>query len=85
VRCIFLRTTSGNETLTYGETSGFPKNCRAIITANIDGWQAKRYTAEDAFNAINRSCGQFGYSWEQKPTWDITQIPTRLGLWYRNP
>jgi hypothetical protein len=31
-----------NATMTYGDT-GFPKNCRAIIAANINSWRAGDY------------------------------------------
>jgi hypothetical protein len=48
---------------TYNASTGLPTNCRAIIQANIDGWKAKRYTAEDAFDSIERNCGANGHSW----------------------
>ena len=51
-----------NTRLTYGNT-GMPKNCRAIIAANIDGWRMGSYTAEEALGSIDRNCGVFGYSW----------------------
>ncbi|MDO5561470.1 MAG: kynureninase [bacterium] len=47
---------------TYGET-GFPKNCRAIIAANIDGYEDGDYTAAEALGSIDRNCGLYGYSW----------------------
>lgn len=51
-----------NQTLKYGNT-GLPKNCRAIIKGNIDGWKNGEWTAEEALDSINRNCGEFGYSW----------------------
>ena len=53
-----------NSKPTYGNT-GLPKNCRAIVGANIEGWRSKQYTAEEALNSINRNCGINGYSWRQ--------------------
>lgn len=53
-----------NAQLEYGE-SGYPKNCRAIITANMDGYHAGIYTAEEALGSIDRNCGAEGYSWEE--------------------
>ena len=60
---------------TYGDT-GLPKNCRAIIQANIDEYKRIRKTHEDyeiqmldiddVFNSIERNCGAYGYSWEYK-------------------
>lgn len=54
-----------NSKLIYG-TTGFPKNCRAIIKANYEGWYLKEFTAEEALDSINRNCGEFGYSWNIK-------------------
>lgn len=51
-----------NSTLIYGDT-GFPKNCRAIIDANLRGWKAGDYTIEGALDSIERNCGAHGYSW----------------------
>jgi hypothetical protein len=50
--------------LVYGET-GFPKNCRAIVKANYEGWYLKEYTADEALGSINRNCGEFGSSWRE--------------------
>lgn len=52
----------GNSSLEYGE-SGFPKNCRALIKANIDGWHSGEFKAEDALSSIDRNCGEFGITW----------------------
>jgi hypothetical protein len=51
-----------NVTPTYGD-SGLPKNCRAIIKANIDGWRSGANTADGALASIDRNCGENGYSW----------------------
>ena len=59
---LFLSACDSNAELVYGKT-GLPKNCRAIIKANIDGWKAGNHTAEEALESINRNCGEFGYSW----------------------
>jgi hypothetical protein len=53
-----------NSKVIYGEESGLPKNCRAIIAANIDGWRSRAYSAEDVLDSIERNCGRYGYSWE---------------------
>lgn len=47
----------------YGDT-GLPKNCRAIIKANINSYRAGEYSAEDVLSSIDRNCGEFGHSWE---------------------
>lgn len=54
---------SDNSKLLYGKT-GLPKNCRAIIKANIDSYRRGDFPAEEALESINRNCGEFGYSWE---------------------
>lgn len=51
-----------NAKATYGDT-GLPKNCRAIIQANIDGYRTKQYTADEVMFSIERNCGANGYSW----------------------
>lgn len=56
--------TDPNDRPTYGE-SGLPKNCRAVIAANINGWQQKQFTADEALRSIDRNCGLFGTSWGQ--------------------
>lgn len=61
-----------NSEPTYGET-GLPKNCRAIIKANIEEYKkVRRYAdyeliileTDDIMDSINRNCGENGYSWE---------------------
>ena len=61
----FIFNEDSNSKLRYGDT-GLPKNCRAIIKANYEGWYLKNYTAEEALGSINRNCGEFGYSWNSK-------------------
>jgi hypothetical protein len=46
----------------YGPT-GAPKNCRALIAENLQGYRRLRYTAEEALASIDRNCGPNGYSW----------------------
>lgn len=53
-----------NDRPTYGPT-GLPKNCRAIIQANINGYRARQYTAEEVISSMERNCGVVGYSWGQ--------------------
>lgn len=57
------RPDSNRDGPTFGN-SGLPKNCRAIITANIEGWRERRFTAEEALGSIDRNCGRNGYSWD---------------------
>ncbi len=52
----------GNQKLIYGD-SGYPKNCRALITDNIRGFEDGHYTAEESLDSIERNCGQFGLIW----------------------
>lgn len=52
-----------NAALAYSP-QGYPKNCRALIKANVDGWQAKQYSANDILKSIDRNCGQYGQLWE---------------------
>lgn len=52
-----------NEKMAFGDT-GLPKNCRAIIAANITAWQNKQYPANEIFESIDRNCGANGHSWK---------------------
>lgn len=62
-----------NNKATYGEESGLPKNCRAIVQANIDAYKKARNSGEDygtilhdtdgVFDSLERNCGINGYSW----------------------
>lgn len=49
---------------TFG-TTGYPKNCRAIVMVNVDGVESKQYTPEEALSSIARNCGRHGQSWGQ--------------------
>jgi hypothetical protein len=51
-----------NDRPTYGDT-GLPKNCRAIVQANIDGYRRHEFNADDVMNSLERNCGANGYSW----------------------
>lgn len=52
-----------NREPTYGEKTGLPKNCRAIVQANIDGYRSGEFTADEAMASLERNCGANGYSW----------------------
>ena len=57
--------TDPNAVPTYGENTGLPKNCRAIIMDNVRRWRAGEFTAEESMESIDRNCGEHGYSWGQ--------------------
>lgn len=59
----FVLVDNPNAKLEYGDT-GAPKNCRAIIKENLDGYYLHVYSAEEALDSIGRNCGEYGYSWE---------------------
>jgi hypothetical protein len=48
----------------YGEESGLPVNCRAYVQAAIDGYRSHQYSADDAFNGLERNCGMYGAIWK---------------------
>jgi len=54
-----------NSKPTYGEETGLPKNCRAIVQQNIDAYRAKQYTADEIMTSLERNCGANGQSWGQ--------------------
>jgi hypothetical protein len=54
-----------NSKPTYGEETGLPKNCRAIVQQNIDAYRAKEYTADEIMASLERNCGANGHSWGQ--------------------
>jgi len=54
-----------NSKPTFGEETGLPKNCRAIVQANIDSYHSKEYTADEVMNSLERNCGANGHSWGQ--------------------
>ena len=63
VICVALVTACDpNAKPTFG-SSGLPKNCRAIIQGNLDGWHSGHWTAEEALASIERNCGANGISW----------------------
>lgn len=49
----------------FGKESGLPKNCRAIVQANIDEYRAGLHTAEAVMSSLERNCGANGHSWGQ--------------------
>lgn len=61
--CLFIVGCDNNSSLKYGEETGAPKNCRAIIKENVDSWRNHKYSAEDVIESIDRNCGEFGISW----------------------
>lgn len=46
----------------YG-SYGLPKNCRALIQANLDGYESGQFTAKEALASIDRNCGSDGLIW----------------------
>jgi hypothetical protein len=60
--CMLLVGCDPNAKASYGDT-GLPKNCRAIVQANIDGYRSGQSTAEEAMGSLERNCGANGYSW----------------------
>lgn len=51
-----------NKAPVYGDY-GLPRNCRAIVEANVKGYNEGRFTPVEALGSINRNCGSNGYSW----------------------
>lgn len=47
---------------TYG-SYGLPKNCRALIQANLEGYESGQFTAKEALASIDRNCGSDGQIW----------------------
>ena len=62
---VLLTACDPNAKATYGEETGLPKNCRAIVQQNIDAYRAKQYTADEIMAALERNCGANGWSWGQ--------------------
>jgi len=48
---------------TFGNETGLPKNCRAIIAASVKSWRQNEYSAESVLESIDRNCGANGHSW----------------------
>lgn len=59
--CIFESKNSKPEYSDFGA----PKNCRALIKENIDGWRTGRYKADEALFSIDRNCGEYGIIWNE--------------------
>lgn len=63
-----------NSKAIYGDT-GLPKNCRAIVQANIDMYKQTAYSdssydeklraADDVMQSLERNCGSHGKAWEK--------------------
>lgn len=52
-----------NDAPRYGKL-GLPENCRAYVQVAVDGYRAKKYTAEETMNGLERNCGAYGGSWK---------------------
>jgi len=52
-----------NDKPVYGEATGLPVNCRAYVQVAVDGYRAKRYTAEETMAGLERNCGANGGIW----------------------
>ena len=52
-----------NSKPTFGEETGLPKNCRAIVQANVDSYRAREYSADEIMASLERNCGANGHSW----------------------
>jgi len=49
----------------FGEESGLPKNCRAIVQANVDAYRSGQYTSDEVMESLERNCGTNGHAWGQ--------------------
>lgn len=58
----YLNLNSNSYYPTYDD-AGYPKNCRAVIEANLDGYHTGKFSAEDALASVERNCGAHGNSW----------------------
>jgi hypothetical protein len=56
--------TDDNSTPVYGASSGLPVNCRAYVQVAVDGYRAKKYTAEETMSGLERNCGLSGSAWK---------------------
>lgn len=54
-----------NDKPMYGEGTGLPVNCRAYVQVAVDGYRAKRYTAEETMAGLERNCGADGGIWKK--------------------
>jgi len=48
----------------YGKESGLPANCRAYVQVVVDSYRARKYSADESMNALERNCGINGISWK---------------------
>lgn len=55
----------GNQGQIFGKT-GAPKNCRALITANIQAYMLDEFSAGEALSSIDRNCGPNGLIWNER-------------------
>lgn len=63
-----------NSKANYGE-SGLPKNCRALVQANVDMYRKLdksqenyldfRVELEGIIDSLERNCGANGYNWDE--------------------
>lgn len=70
---IFVGCSDPNSKPTYGE-SGLPKNCRALVQANIDMYKSLDKSHENyeeflveldgIMNSLERNCGTNGHAWQ---------------------
>ncbi|MCC7714683.1 kynureninase [Janthinobacterium lividum] len=54
-----------NDKPVYGEGTGLPVNCRAYVQVAVDGYRAKRHTAEETMAGLERNCGADGGIWKK--------------------
>lgn len=52
-----------NDKPVYGDGTGMPVNCRAYVQVAVDGYRAKRFTAEETIAGLERNCGAEGRIW----------------------
>ncbi|MET0378726.1 MAG: hypothetical protein ABW049_07005 [Spongiibacteraceae bacterium] len=52
-----------NDKPVYGDGTGMPVNCRAYVQVAVDGYRARRFTAEETMAGLKRNCGADGGVW----------------------
>lgn len=50
----------------YGSDTGLPKNCRAYVQVAVNDYKAKRYTADEVMEGLERNCGEHGITWSSQ-------------------
>lgn len=55
-----------NDKPRFGSESGLPSNCRALVQANIDGYRARQFSADEVMASLERNCGALGQLWENQ-------------------